>query len=241
MAVFSKTDVGKKRTVNQDAFFTGEFDNGATFAVVCDGMGGAAAGNVASERAASMIFNYVVRSYSPKMNSVSIEKMLRAAVETANDEIWELASRKEDYFGMGTTAVAVLVADNLIHVVHVGDSRAYLIDADSIEKLTTDHSIVQDLLSKGEITEAEAKTHPKRNIITRAVGADKTVVCDYNITLKTESSSVLICTDGLSNLLSEEELIGTVHSLPPEECVESLINQANEKGGPDNITAVLIY
>ena len=133
MKIYSKTDIGRKREINQDAFFTGQFDNGTVFAVVCDGMGGAKCGNIASEKAATVISQYIVKSYSPKMSSTSIEKLLRAAVDSANTEVFEMANSSEEYKGMGTTVVAALVIDNLAHIVHVGDSRAYLITNSDIE------------------------------------------------------------------------------------------------------------
>lgn len=241
MRVYSKTDVGMRRKANQDAHLTGELANGAVLAVVCDGMGGANAGNIASEKTAKLVFDYVTKSYSPKMSSVSIENMLRAAVATANTEIFELSRQKEEYFGMGTTVVAALVIDNLAHIVHVGDSRAYLIGISNIEKLTIDHSVVQTMVINGEITEDEAKTHPKKNIITRAVGVGEEVMCDYNIVLKTDQAALLICTDGLSNQVDEETIFNIVTKQAPEEAVNKLVELANNNGGPDNITTVLIY
>lgn len=241
MNVYSKTDIGKKREVNQDAFFTGKFDNGAVFAVVCDGMGGAKCGNVASEKAASVISDYIVKSYSPKMNSTSIEKLLRAAVQSANTEVYELSTSNVEYAGMGTTAVVALIVDNLAHIVHVGDSRAYLISGSEIEQLTSDHSVVQAMVNKGEISASEAKNHPRKHIITRAIGAEETVLCDYSIVLKPENAIILICTDGLTNHLDEQSLFKIIKTTAKEACAGALIDKANEDGGTDNITAVLIY
>jgi protein phosphatase len=241
MRVYSKTDIGRRRTDNQDAFYVGEFEGGAVLAVVCDGMGGAKGGNVASEKAATLISEYIVKSYSPKMNSTSIENLLRGAVESANAEIYELSHTNAEWEGMGTTAVVTLVVDNLAHIVHVGDSRAYIISSTEIEQLTTDHSIVQAMVSKGEISPEEARTHPKKNIITRAIGAEKNVLCDYNIVLKTDNAALLMCTDGLTNQVDEQGLFDTIRNTPQENCVSKLIDMANEAGGADNITAVLIY
>ena len=241
MKVYSKTDTGKKREINQDAFYVGQFDNGAVFAVVCDGMGGAKCGNVASEKAATVISDYIVKSYSPKMNSTSIEKLLRAAVDSANTEVFELANSSDEYKGMGTTVVATLVIDNLAHIVHGGDSRVYLITNSDIEQLTIDHSIVQAMVNKGEISAEEAKNHPRKNIITRAIGTEATVSCDYNIVLKPESATLLLCTDGLTNHVDEPALYKAIKTQPQEECATALIDMANENGGTDNITAVLIY
>lgn len=241
MKIYSKTDIGRRRSVNQDAFYVGQFDSGAAFAVVCDGMGGAKGGNVASEKAATIISEYIVKSYSPKMNSSAIEKLLRAAVDSANMEVYDMAHSEEQYAGMGTTAVVVLVVDNLAHIVHVGDSRAYFIGANEIEQLTTDHSMVQAMVRKGEISLEEAKNHPQKNIITRAIGAEQTIMSDYNIVLKPENTAILICTDGLSNHVDEQDIFKTVKSEEPENSVAALIDMANQAGGLDNITAVLIY
>ena len=240
MNVYSKTDIGKRRTINQDAFYVCEFDNGAVVAVVCDGMGGAKGGNIASEKAVTLISEYIVRSYSPKMSSAAIENLLRAAVDSANAEIYELSHTDENYAGMGTTAVVALVVDNLAHIVHVGDSRAYIITAGEIEQITNDHSVVQAMVNNGEISQEEARNHPRKNIITRAVGAEKSVMSDYSIVLKPENVKILICTDGLTNHLNEDDIFETVRTTPEQDCVETLINQANDLGGSDNITAVLV-
>lgn len=241
MRIFSMTDVGLKRSTNQDAFYAGEFDNGATFAIVCDGMGGANAGNVASEKAASIISDYIVKSYSFKMNAGAIETMLRAAVESANSEIFDLSKSNDEYSGMGTTVVAAFCVDNLVHIVHVGDSRAYLIGTDEITQLTVDHSVVQSMVESGEIDQDEAKHHPNKNIITRAVGAREDILCDYTMAIKPENFVLLICTDGLSNFVDDDEILRTVQNTEKEACAEELVKIANNAGGNDNITVVLVY
>lgn len=241
MKIYSKSDIGRVRSSNQDAFVAGEFQNGAAFAVVCDGMGGANAGKVASEKAATIISDYIVKSYSPKMSESGIEKMLRAAINSANEEVYTASKQNSEYDGMGTTVVAAFAVDNLIHIVHVGDSRAYLISKEKIERLTEDHSIVQRMLLQGEISEDEARNHPKKNIITRAIGAESTVLCDYNIVIKSDNSAVLICTDGLTNYLDEKTIFDIVQSEEQELCAKRLIEKANEQGGGDNITVVLIF
>ena len=241
MRIFSSTDIGQKRSSNQDAFFAGEFDNGAAFAVVCDGMGGANAGNVASEKAASIISEYIVKSYSSKMNATAIETMLRAAVDSANSEIFELSKNNEELSGMATTVVAALCVDNLVHIVHVGDSRAYLIGKDEISQLTVDHSVVQSMVESGEIDQNEAKNHPNKNIITRAVGAKADILCDYTMAIKPENFVLLICTDGLSNFVEDDLLFKTIQNTDKEICAVELVKIANNAGGSDNITVVLIY
>ena len=241
MRIFSMTDIGLKRSTNQDAFYAGEFDNGAAFAVVCDGMGGANAGNVASEKAASIISDYIVKSYSFKMNATAIETMLRAAVDSANSEIFELSKTNQEYSGMGTTVVVAFCIENLVHIVHVGDSRAYLIGKDEISQLTVDHSVVQSMVESGEINQTEAKNHPNKNIITRAVGAKVDILCDYTMAIKPENYVLLICTDGLSNFVEEDVIFNTVQNTDKTICAEELVKIANNAGGNDNITVVLIY
>ncbi len=240
MKIYSRTDIGKKRSINQDAYYVGEFDDGSAFAIVCDGMGGHMAGDIASERAISVISDYIKKSYSPKMNSSAVENLLRAAVDSANTEIYDLAHSSSDFEGMGTTVVIAFVIGNLAHIIHVGDSRAYLLRAEEIEQLTTDHSIVQAMLLRGEISEDEAKTHPRKNVIYRALGIADSVMCDYNIALKPENVSILLCSDGLSNLVEEHTLLETFKTASREDFVSKIVDLANEAGGTDNITAVLI-
>ncbi len=241
MRIFSTTDVGLKRSTNQDSFYAGEFDNGVAFAVVCDGMGGANAGNVASEKAASIISDYIVKSYSFKMNAGAIETMLRAAVVSANSEIYNLSKTNDEYVGMGTTVVAALCVENLVHIVHVGDSRAYLIGKDEITQLTVDHSVVQSMVESGEIDQEEAKNHPNKNIITRAVGAREDILCDYTMAIKPDNFVLVICTDGLSNFVDDKKILETVQNTDKNICAEELVKLANNGGGNDNITVVLIY
>lgn len=240
MKIYSRTDIGKKRSINQDAYYVGEFDDGSAFAIVCDGMGGHMAGDIASARAISVISEYIKKSYSPKMNSSAVENLLRGAVDSANTEIYDLAHSSPDFEGMGTTVVIAFVIGNLAHVIHVGDSRAYLLRSEEIEQLTTDHSIVQAMLLRGEISEDEAKTHPRKNVIYRALGIADSVMCDYNIALKPENVSILLCSDGLSNLVDENTLLETFKTVSKEDFVSQIVDLANDAGGPDNITAVLI-
>ena len=142
---------------------------------------------------------------------------------------------------MGTTAVVALACSNLIHIVHVGDSRAYLVGKEKIERLTQDHSIVQRMLSQGEISEDEAKNHPQKNIITRAIGAESSVLCDYDIVIKPDNAALLLCTDGLTNYVDEQTIFDIINNEEPSLCAEKLVLLANEQGGGDNITVVLIF
>ena len=158
MQIFSKTDRGRVRTDNQDAYFAGKITDDSVFAVVCDGMGGANAGNVASELAVRHISEYVIRSYRDGMNMTDTEKTLKNAIVSANISLYDKAVNNAELAGMGTTAVAVFVKDGTAVIAHVGDSRIYLVNGE-IKQLTRDHSVVQSLIESGKITPEDAKVH----------------------------------------------------------------------------------
>lgn len=239
MKIYSKIDKGIVRNSNQDAYFAGEISQEVTFAVVCDGMGGAKAGNVASTTAVKSISEYIANSYRKNMSLDDITKMLRNAIISANIEIYDMAAQNEQLQGMGTTVVAAVVRGGNAVVANVGDSRVYLVD-DNITQLTTDHSIVQTLIESGKITAEDAKVHPRKNVITRALGAESDVAVDiaeYNLS---ENNTLLLCTDGLTNFVSEEDILKTFKENDISQVPEKLVNLANEGGGGDNITAVTL-
>ena len=238
MMVYSQTDIGNKRQENQDSFRIAELDN-AVFAVVCDGMGGQNAGKEASERASTLICERVEGIYRNDHDSNRIRNMLMSAVRTANAVVYELGSAIPEWNGMGTTCVAVLIKDNILHVINVGDSRAYLI-THQISQITKDHSMVMNLYESGDITKAQLKTHPKRNIITRAVGVCEDVEPDYFEYEIPDGAAVLLCSDGLYNFCDEGLIFRAVKDMAPEEAVRTLVQTALDNEGGDNITAVLI-
>jgi len=237
--IYSKIDKGVVRNSNQDAYFAGEISQDTTFAVVCDGMGGANAGNVASTTAVKSISEYIIKSYRENMSADDIVKMLKNAIVSANIEIYDLAISNEELSGMGTTVVAAVVRNGNAVIANVGDSRIYLID-DNITQLTTDHSIVQTLIESGKITVEDAKVHPRKNVITRALGAESDVAVDiaeYNLS---ENNTLLLCTDGLTNFVSEEDILNTFKQNDISCVSEKLVDLANIGGGGDNITAVTL-
>ena len=239
MKIYSKIDKGIVRNSNQDAYFAGEISQEVTFAVVCDGMGGAKAGNVASTAAVKSISEYIANSYRSNMSLDDITKMLRNAIISANIEIYDMAAQNEQLQGMGTTVVAAVVRGGNAVVANVGDSRVYLVD-DNITQLTTDHSIVQTLIESGKITAEDAKVHPRKNVITRALGAESDVAVDiaeYNLY---ENNTLLLCTDGLTNFVSEEDIFKTFKENDISVVSEKLVELANQGGGGDNITAVTL-
>ena len=204
MNMVAKTDRGRIRESNQDAYFVGEMPDGTAFAVVCDGMGGAAGGNIASSLAVQVISSKINASYRPNMRDSSICNMLESALSAANVEVYDLAQEKADLRGMGTTVVCAVIRGGQAFIAHAGDSRAYLFSADGLQQVTTDHSMVQDLLESGKITPDEAKHHPNKNIITRAIGVDSAIKIDFDQIDFSDGQVLLLCTDGLSNYVDNE-------------------------------------
>lgn len=239
MEIYSKIDKGVIRHSNQDAFFAGEISQDTTFAVVCDGMGGAKAGNVASETAVKTISEYIIKSYRNNMSVDDIIKTLKNAITSANIEIYDLSKANEHLSGMGTTVVAAVVRDGNAVIANVGDSRIYLVN-DKLTQLTIDHSIVQTLIESGKITVEDAKVHPRKNVITRALGAESEVaidVAEYNLS---KGETLLLCTDGLTNFATEKDILNTFKQNNISDVSEKLVDLANQGGGGDNITVVTL-
>lgn len=239
MRIFAKTDKGKVRSINQDAFAANVLPGGAAFCVVCDGMGGASAGDIASKTAIEVISQYVLNGYNPNMSSDDVKRLLDNAIASANLDVFTLAQKDQQLQGMGTTVVAAIVTDDSAVVCNVGDSRAYLLN-DEISQITRDHTMVQSLVDLGKISLDEAKTHPEKNIITRALGVEENIVTDsYFIDIK-ENEKILLCTDGLSNYALEERILNIVNNNVLDKITALLIDEANRGGGRDNITVAVI-
>lgn len=239
MIIAGKTDVGKQREMNQDFIKFHKFDEETALLIVCDGMGGARAGNVASEVAANSIYDFLIKKYDNSLTDHAIKTIMTSAVNCANLDVFDLAQNNAEYYGMGTTVVAVLIKDGYAYTIHAGDSRAYIIYPEGMKKITTDHSIVQQLIESQMITEEEAKHHPKRNVITRALGVEECLESDFSITRLESDYTILICSDGLTNYADEEEIFEISKKYEPEEICEKLIKKANNNGGGDNISLVV--
>ena len=240
MKISAETDTGRVRTDNQDSYAIGDLPNGGVWAVVCDGMGGHAGGSTASKMAAESIARDIAANYRQGMSFYSLKNMLASALSRANTAVFEKASKEQELYGMGTTVVAAICAEGKGIVAHVGDSRCCLISDSSLTKLTRDQSLVQELVDAGAITESEAVCHPQKNIITRALGIDSEVQGDYSEILIEKGEKLLLCTDGLTNHVSEDEIIRCVNTGEIFDCAHRLISLANSSGGTDNITAVVI-
>lgn len=239
MEIYSKIDIGRERTLNQDAFFAGEISQDIAFAVVCDGMGGANAGDVASQTAVKIISEYIINSYRKKMTIDDFSKVLRNALLSANITLFDMALKDEKLKGMGTTAVVAVVKGDEVAIAHVGDSRIYLVN-ESLTQLTRDHSIVQTLIESGEITPEAAEKHPRKNVITRALGVEGDVAVDTAELKLSDNETLLLCTDGLTNFTSSDDILKTFKENDISLVPEMLVNLANQGGGGDNITVVTL-
>lgn len=242
MKAWGKTDTGLVRTENQDAFFIDLlYEEGIALCVVCDGMGGAKAGGVASALAAEMFVDGVKERLKLNMSPKYIASIAEEAVKKANADIYEKSLSDSAFSGMGTTLVSVICDGSEAVILNIGDSRAYAIDQDGISRITRDHSVVEDLLIMGDLTREEARSHPRKNLITRALGTESTIQCDiFNRQVK-KGDYILLCSDGLSNLVEEQEILYEVlHGGEKEQACDRLIDIANSRGGNDNITVVLL-
>ncbi len=239
MIIKGKTDVGVLRSSNQDDFRVVELLDNAALAVVCDGMGGANAGNIASQKATETIASFFTRSYRKGLDVEGIVSLLKNAILSANIEIYDMAQKNEAYSGMGTTVVAAFICEEFTVISHVGDSRAYLIN-ENVTQLTKDHSMVQSLVESGRLTYEEARVHPRRNVITRALGIGPEVLVDSTEIVMRSGESLLLCSDGFSNFVSPNEMYRILNETQSDNAVDVLVQTANENGGADNITVVTI-
>jgi len=237
LKTYSMTDIGRKRKLNQDTVYSCEHPLGnlENLFIVADGMGGHKAGDYASA--------YTVKAIEREVEvceDKSPIKILREAITVANVEIYDKASSEADFAGMGTTCVASTITDDVLYVANVGDSRLYIIDK-AITQVTKDHSLVAELVRKGTLDASMAKGHPDKNIITRAIGAAPTVEIDFFEVELNVGDIVLMCTDGLTNMVDDDEILRIVRcGVDVADAAENLIKMANHNGGKDNIGVVLI-
>ena len=240
MKIWGITDVGLVRKENQDAYAV-ESRDGFDICAVCDGMGGAAAGKLASEIAVRTYMEALGETLTEGMDLDAVQSAMAAATSRANRAIREEAARKPEYAGMGTTLVSAVSGKDGIVVANVGDSRAYRVTAEGIQRITRDHSLVESMVERGDITEEEARRHPNRNLITRALGTDETVESDGYRTTLAAGEYLLLCTDGLTITVTDQEMLFEIlHGGDEESCLSRLLAIAKEHGAPDNVTAVLM-
>jgi protein phosphatase len=242
------SDVGRKRSANEDSYFA---DGDLNLFVVADGMGGHAAGEVASKIAVEAIQDFIRFTNNDKDitwpyefdESLSMAgNRLKTAIQSAHAKVLEATSQKKEFQGMATTVVSVLMGDGKAQVAHVGDSRAYLVRGDRLIQLTSDHSWVNEQLRTGAITSQQARNHPYRNIVTRALGGPNPVDVDVNEEPMQDGDIILLCSDGLNTMITDEDILKIVAEARDDldQACQNLINTANQNGGEDNVTAILI-
>lgn len=239
MRLWGISDVGAVRKQNQDAFYLAPARCAYPFAVVCDGMGGAKAGNVASQMAVESFAQTLEEGLGQDKPDVS--GLLVEGVNRANELVRYRAQVDEACAGMGTTLVAAVVELERVRLVNVGDSRAYRVTEQGIEQITRDHSVVEDMVERGQITHEQARLHPQKNLITRALGAETAVEADLYELPRRAGELILLCSDGLSNVVTDQEILfELIHGGAPEDGCQRLLRLALSRGAPDNVTAVLI-
>mgnify|MGYP005809956323 FL=1 len=240
MNIWGITDVGAVRNQNQDSYHIELLAEDMALGIVCDGMGGAKAGNVASQLAVET-FLETAKAQPPEQWRNEPEALLHFAAEQANGAVHFRANVDADCRGMGTTMVAALVVGDRAYILNIGDSRCYLVRPEGITKVTRDHSVVEDLVARGQITPEQARQHPQKNLITRALGAESRLRADLFRQPMSSGDALLLCSDGLSNMVSDQELLYEVlHGGPAEDCCRRLLDIALSRGAPDNVTAVLL-
>ena len=243
MKSFGITDKGKVRSENQDSYIIENCDRRkCVIAVICDGMGGAKAGDLASRLSSKEFVSRVYESLvAPRLIIGNHEKLLRDSCADANGVVYEYSRFDANYNGMGTTLVGGIITRRKACLVNVGDSRAYYLSKDEIKQISRDHSYVEELVAMGAISREEAAHHPKKNIITRALGVDASVESDYFECPLHKGDGILLCSDGLSNMMADQEILFEVeHGADRSDCCKRLLHIVEGRGAPDNVTVVLI-
>lgn len=241
MRILAKTDVGRAREINQDAYYVSDIKDDIKLFVLADGMGGYKGGEIASSLAVESVKNYICVNFAKIENKEKdvILNLIEGAIEYANNVVYEKSKEDIELRDMGTTLEVCLIHGNKVFIGHVGDSRVYRIRKNIIRKLTTDHSYVEKLVKEGSISKEEAYNHPKKNMLLKAIGCDSLVEPDVFYKAFLKDDILLICSDGLTNMLKEREIYDVLLK-NPDKPENALINRANIVGGYDNITAIIV-
>lgn len=238
---FTQTNAGKVRSNNEDAFWLGGSNNWC-LALVADGMGGHQAGEVASSQAVDIISRTIQdHAFNSDINIIDGKKVLCDAVQVANKSIYYLGQSQPGLTGMGTTVTAALFCKQKVNIAQVGDSRVYLYRQGALIQLTEDHSLVQELVNSGSISAEQARSHPKRHLLTRVVGTSADIKVDFFSAEVEQGDIFLLCTDGLTCELTDDEIKQILMSSPPNQAAGVLVQAALDSGGHDNVTVALVY
>lgn len=241
MKVFAKSDVGKARDMNEDFYYIANNEDFLKLYILADGMGGYNGGEIASRLATSSVKSYIESNFNEiEHTKENIADLIKNAIEYANMVVYEKSKESEELENMGTTLEVCLIYNNKAFIGHIGDSRIYRIRKNIIRKLTQDHSYVQELVNDGTITKEEAVHHPKKNMLMKALGCTPFIEPDITIKGFLKDDIIVICSDGLTNMINEQE----IYNIIVQDVTNSstnLVNRANELGGYDNITVLVIY
>ncbi len=240
MKSYIMTDVGLKRSSNQDAFCKGVTSSGIEFAVLCDGMGGHRGGNVAAEVAVRSFYELLSHRLKAPVRTKDVKSILSGTVARVSLLIADIAAKNPDFAGMGSTVVLTVRFGKKMAVAHVGDSRAYLYRNGKLIRLTKDHSLVQEMIDRGEITPEEGETHPHRNVITRSLGYTEDSAPEILFTDVKPGDLFLLCTDGLTVTVNDNDLQALLSALPQTDPASQLVSEALARGGPDNVTVGIL-
>ncbi|SDW59528.1 Stp1/IreP family PP2C-type Ser/Thr phosphatase [Paenibacillus sp. CF384] len=242
MKIAYRSDVGRIRSINEDTAWSDSYEFGLTVAIVADGMGGHKAGEVASQLAVDT-FREALQNVNSTLSLEERKLLMSQAILQANEVVFDMASNNEQFHNMGTTIVAALIQDDNGVIGHIGDSRVYKWREGVMTQLTEDHTLVQELVNSGQITLEEAAVHPRRNVITRALGTDEEVEVDIICTSWRAGDLLMLCSDGLTTMASTSAIMETLgqDDLTLDQKADRLVQLALEAGGDDNITVVLLH
>ena len=237
---FATSDIGKARQINEDSYFASKPDDEIQLFIVADGMGGYKGGEIASSMAINSAKNYILSNFEKsKIDKETLLSLVKSSSQYANMVVYEKAQKDEELRNMGTTLDVCLIYQNKAFISHIGDSRIYRIRKEFMRKLTKDHSYVQQLVDEGKITKEEGMNHPKKNMLIKALGCTEFIEPDSMIKGFIKGDIILMCTDGLTNMVSEQEIFNILKNNSSEPS-KNLIEKANKNGGLDNITAIVI-
>ena len=239
MKIAAITDIGSCRQENQDNYCAQQLPGGTAWGIVCDGMGGVNGGRIAAHIATDTMQQYFARQMR-SLQPGGEKSLIMRGFDITNRAVYEKATSDPEMMGMGTTGVCAYAGGGLAHVVHAGDSRAYLFHEGEMRQITRDHSMVQQLVDSGKITREQAAQHPKKNLITRALGVSANIVPEYNRCEIEVGDILLLCSDGLTNMISDEEIALVLREVPFFEAPSILVDRALQAGGQDNITVLLM-
>ena len=239
LKITASTDVGMRHEQNQDCYKAGRLSDDTYWIVLCDGMGGVSAGGEASFLAVNCLEQALTETLLDMSSPEEVNKFLGITLKRCNQTIWNIANAEGDVITMGTTVVMAVIRNGLAQIVHAGDSRAYVMQKKVLRQITRDHSMVQELLDSGKITEEQARSHSHRNIITRALGVEPEIEVAYNEVSLGRDDVLLLCTDGLSNMVNDDEIQSIIRESNFYRSADNLVKKAVANGGFDNVTAVL--